>query len=105
MSSEAVTDHSVTRSISSSSPKLSASHSAHDLDRSPFRPVDETFGIPETSLAHFPSVLHPEGLRFLGVLLGWFAHGMNHTISNLRKQEVRISRNTVIWINSAHSLR
>ena len=29
---------------------------------------------PSTSLADFPSVLHPEGLRFLGVLLGWFAH-------------------------------
>jgi len=58
------------RSISSSSPKLSALHSAQDLDRSPFRPVDVTFGIPETSLAHFPSVLHPEGLRFLGVQLG-----------------------------------
>jgi hypothetical protein len=26
------------------------------------------------SLADCLSVLHPEGLRFLGVLLGWFAH-------------------------------
>ena len=36
--------------------------------------VGETFGIPFANLADFPSVLHPEGLRFLGVLLGWFAH-------------------------------
>src|SRR5271157_1860462 len=35
--------------------------------------VGESFGIPFTSLT-IPSVLHPEGLRFPGVLLGWFAH-------------------------------
>ena len=35
--------------------------------------VGETFGIPSTSLT-IPSVLHPEGLRFPGVLLGCFAH-------------------------------
>ena len=35
--------------------------------------VGETFGIPSTSLT-IPSVLYPEGLRFPGVLLGWFAH-------------------------------
>ena len=35
--------------------------------------VGESFGIPSTSLT-IPSVLHPEGLRFPGVLLGWFAH-------------------------------
>src|SRR5208337_1142574 len=35
--------------------------------------VGETFGIPFTSLT-VPSVLHPEGLRFPGVLLGCFAH-------------------------------
>jgi len=68
-SSEVITYHFVARSISSSSPKFSAMRSA--LDPSPFRPVDETFGIPETSLEVFPSVLHPEGLRFLGVLQGW----------------------------------
>jgi hypothetical protein len=35
--------------------------------------VGESFGIPSASLT-IPSVLHPEGLRFLGVRLGWFAH-------------------------------
>src|SRR5271166_2194462 len=35
--------------------------------------VGETFGIPSTSLT-IPSVLHPEGLRFPGVLLGYFTH-------------------------------
>ena len=35
--------------------------------------VGESFGIPSTSLT-IPSVLHPEGLRFPGVLLGWFTH-------------------------------
>ena len=35
--------------------------------------VGETFGTPSTSLT-IPSVLHPEGLRFPGVLLGWFTH-------------------------------
>ena len=35
--------------------------------------VGETFGIPFTSLTIL-SVLHPEGLRFPGVLLGWFTH-------------------------------
>ena len=35
--------------------------------------VGETFGIPSTSLT-IPSVLHPEGLRFPGVLLGCFTH-------------------------------
>ena len=64
----------VTRSISSSSPQFSASRSAPDQDRSPFRPVDETIGIPSTSRADSPSVLHPEGLRFPGVLPGEFAH-------------------------------
>jgi hypothetical protein len=34
----------------------------------------EIFGIPFANLTDFPSVLHPEGLRFLGVLQGWFAH-------------------------------
>jgi hypothetical protein len=32
--------------------------------------VGVTFGIPFANLTDFPSVLHPEGLRFLGVLLG-----------------------------------
>ena len=36
--------------------------------------VGDTFGIPFSTLADISSVLHPEGLRFLGVLLGWFAH-------------------------------
>jgi hypothetical protein len=31
--------------------------------------VDETLGIPVASPADFPPVLHPEGLRFPGVLL------------------------------------
>ena len=35
--------------------------------------VGETIGIPFTSLT-IPSVLYPEGLRFPGVRLGWFAH-------------------------------
>src|SRR5271157_2693992 len=35
--------------------------------------VGETFGIPFTRLT-IPSVLHPEGLQFPGVLLGCFAH-------------------------------
>jgi len=35
--------------------------------------VGVAFGIPFTSLT-IPSVLHPEGLRFPGVLLGCFAH-------------------------------
>jgi hypothetical protein len=60
--------------------------------------VDEPFGIPIASLADFPSVLHPEGLRFSGVLLGWFAHKHNNNSSDLRMQEIRISRDTVIWI-------
>ena len=42
--------------------------------RPPSRPVGETSGIPIANLADFPSVLHPEGLRFLGVQLSWFAH-------------------------------
>ena len=40
----------------------------------------------------------PRRARFLGVLLGWFAHSLNHNSSDLRMQEIRISRNTVIWI-------
>jgi hypothetical protein len=59
--------------------------------------VGETFGIPSISLT-IPSVLHPEGLRFPGVLLGWFAHWMKHISADLGKQEIRISRNTMIWI-------
>jgi hypothetical protein len=69
-SSKATSNDPVARSISSSSPRFSALRSALDQDRSPLRPVDETFGIPFASPANFPSVLHPEGLRFLGVLLG-----------------------------------
>ena len=65
---------SVTRSISSSSPQFTASRSAPDQDRSPFRPVDEAFGIPSTSRAESPSVFSPEGLRFPGVLPGEFVH-------------------------------
>ena len=97
-SSEAIRNQSFARSISSSRSKSSALRSAPDQDRSPSRPVDETFGIPFASPATFPSVLHPEGLRFLGVLLGWLAHWLYHTNSDPRKQEIRISRNTVIWI-------
>ena len=88
-SSEALRNVSFARSISSSSPRFSALRSALDQDRSPFRPVDETFGIPFASPANLPSVLHPEGLRFLGVLLGWLAHSINHTTSDPRKQEMR----------------
>ena len=36
--------------------------------------VGETSGIPSTSPASFPSVLHPEGLRFLGAPPGRLAH-------------------------------
>ena len=60
--------------------------------------MGETVGIPFTNLVDFPSVLHPEGLRFLGVQQGWFAHYLNHTFSDLGIQEVRMSRNSVIWI-------
>jgi len=42
----------------------SSPESVHPSDH-----VGETFGIPSTSLT-IPSVLHPEGLRFPGVLLG-----------------------------------
>ena len=60
--------------------------------------MGESRGIPFANLADFPSVLHPEGLRFLGVLQGWFAHWLNHIASNPRMQEIRISRTTIIWI-------
>jgi nucleoside-triphosphatase THEP1 len=60
--------------------------------------VGETLGIPCASPADFPSSLHPEGLGFLGVLLGWLAHCLNPTNSDPRKQEIRTSRNTGIWI-------
>jgi len=46
----------------------SSPESVHPSDH-----VGKTFGIPFTSLT-IPSVLHPEGLRFPGVLLGWVAH-------------------------------
>jgi hypothetical protein len=92
-SSEAIRNQSFARSISSSRSKSSALRSALDQDRPPSRPVDETFGIPFASPATFPSVLHPEGLRFLGILLGWLAHSLDHTTSNPRKQEMRTSRN------------
>ena len=67
-----------------------------EANRSTEKPVDETFGIPSTSLATFPSVLHPEGLRFLGVRPVGIAHCKNPTKSNLRKQEIRISKLTGI---------
>jgi hypothetical protein len=67
--------------------------------------VDETCGIPFASLADFPPVLHPEGLRFLGVLLGWLAHSPHHTTSDPRKQEMRTSRNTAILNPQASVLR
>ncbi len=63
--------------------------------------VSETSGIPVASRADFPSVLHPEGPRFLGVLRGWFAHYPKHSFSDLRKQEIRISTNTGTWIHEA----
>jgi hypothetical protein len=69
-SSEAIRNQSFARSISSSRSKSSALRSAPDQDRSPSRPVDETFGITFASPANFPSVLHPEGLRFMA------AHGL-----------------------------
>ncbi len=60
--------------------------------------MGETFSIPSTSPASFPSVLHPEGLRFLGAPPGQLAHQWNSTAFDLRKQEIRISRNAGIWI-------
>ena len=44
----------IARSISSSSPLLSALPGALCLDRSPFGPVGEAFGIPSTSLTTLP---------------------------------------------------
>ncbi len=85
------------RSISSSSQKCSALPLALRYYRSPFRPVDEALGIPSTSLTT-PSLLYPRRSWFLGVRLGYFAHRMNHTNSKLRKQEIRISRITMIWM-------
>ena len=92
-SSEALRNVSFARSISSSRSKSSALRSALDEFRTPSRPVDETLGIPFASPADFPPVLHPEGLRFPGVLLGWLAHSPHHTTSDPRKQEMRNSRN------------
>ena len=83
-------------SISSSSPKHSGSDSTLDQNPSPSGPVDVTFSIAQTNLATFPSVLHPEGLWFLGVCPGWFVHCENPTTIDLRKQEIRISRLTGI---------
>ncbi len=34
------------------------------------------------------------------VLPGWFAHQPDATLSDQGKQEIRISRNTVIWIKN-----
>jgi hypothetical protein len=62
-SSEAIGNEPFARSISSSRSKSLAPRTALDQDRSPFRPVDETFGIPWASPADLPPVLHPEGLR------------------------------------------
>jgi hypothetical protein len=73
-SSEAIRNGTFARSISSSSPRSSALRSALDESRTPSRPVGETLGIPFANLADFPSGLHPERLRFLGVRLGWLAH-------------------------------
>jgi hypothetical protein len=67
-----------------------------EVDRSPEKPVDETLGIPSTNLATFPSVLHPEGLRFLGVRPVGIAHCTNPTKTISRKQEIRISKLTGI---------
>jgi len=85
----------LSQSISSSSPKCVrlVTESVHSSDH-----VGETFGIPFANLADIPSVLHPEGLRFLGVLLGWFVHCLNHSFSDLRIQEIKISTNREIWI-------
>jgi hypothetical protein len=82
----------VARSISSSSPRSSALRSAHEF-LTPFRPVGQTIGILFASPVDFPPVLHPEGLRFPGVLLGWLAHSPHHTTSDPSKQEMRNSRN------------
>src|SRR5262249_20742577 len=63
-SSEAIRDEFSARSISSSSPRSSALRSALDQDRSPSRPVDETFGIPFANPADIPPGHHPEGSQF-----------------------------------------
>jgi hypothetical protein len=60
--------------------------------------VGDASGIPFANLEEFPSVLHPEGLQFQGVLQDWFVHSLNHTVSDLGMQEIRMSRSTVIWI-------
>jgi hypothetical protein len=62
------------------------------------------FGTPVTSLADLPSVLHPEGLRFLEVRLGWSAHKAHHIGFDPRKQEIRISMNPETWIWSCHDV-
>jgi hypothetical protein len=51
-----------------------------------------------TTPPDFSSVLHPEGLRFLGAWLGWSARNANHITPDPRIQEMRISRSTIIWI-------
>jgi hypothetical protein len=60
--------------------------------------VDEIFGIPSTSLA-IPLTTPLRRIRMSRGSPGSFAHCMKHTSTDLRKQEIRISRNTVIWIN------
>ncbi len=95
-SSEAIGNQPFARSISSSRSKSSAPRTALGQDRLPSRPVGETFGIPLASPADFPPVLHPEGLRLPGVLLGWLAHSLHHNTSDPRTQEMRTSRNTGI---------
>jgi hypothetical protein len=45
----------------------------------------------------------PQRVKFLGVPQGWFTHRPYHNLSDQREQEIRISRNTGIWIFPAHA--
>jgi hypothetical protein len=61
-------------------------------------------GIPLANPADIASGHHPEGLRFLGVLLGWLVHSPDHTTSDPKRQEMRNS-GTGRYDRPAHVLR